>query len=186
MLRLNRGSGVAGLAGVRPQGRLRDTRVRLIRPLLDFRRAELRKVVVGAGLSAVEDPSNANERFDRVRLRKALADAEWLEPSWLAASAAYLADADDALEWATDREWDEQVVVSAGEVRYRCRAPRAVALRIAERAIVALGGRPRGQDVARLLDRLEYEGEGGNLAGVLVTAEGDQWAFRREPARRTR
>jgi tRNA(Ile)-lysidine synthase len=184
LMRLNRGSGVAGLAGVRACGRLPHADLPLIRPLLGVGRAELALVVQQAGLFPADDPSNADERFDRVRVRKALARSEWLDPAGLAASAGHLADADEALEWAARREWDEQVTLASGEVRYRRRAPRAVALRVTERAITGLGGRPRGQDVARLLDRLEYDGEGGNLAGVLVTVQGEEWVFRAEPPRR--
>src|SRR5690606_39066211 len=131
----------------------------------------------------VEDPSNASERFDRVRVRKALAANEWLGVSALARSASHLADADEALEWAAQREWNEHVSVTDGEVRYRSRAPRAITLRVVERAIAMLGGDPRGADVARLVGRLEA-GEGGNLARVLVRVENGDWVFRAEPPRR--
>ncbi len=184
LMRLNRGGGVAGLAGVRGRGTLPGSDIRLIRPVLGFRRAELAHVVERAGFAAANDPSNADARFDRVRLRQALAVTDWLDPSSLAASASHLADADDALEWAAGREWDEHVTLAGAEVRYRCRAPRAVALRIVERAVLGLGGRPRGSDVARLLDRLEAD-DGGNVAGVLATVEGEDWVFRREPPRRS-
>ena len=184
LMRLNRGSGVAGLAGVRARGKVPNSDVPLIRPLLEFRRSELGEVVARAGLFATDDPSNGDERFDRVRLRRALARSDWLDPRWVAASASHLADADEALEWAAQREWDEHVTVVERGVRYRCRAPRAVALKVVERAIHGLGGRARGQDLARLLDRLEC-GEAGNVGGILASADGDEWVFRREPPRRT-
>ncbi|MEQ1639906.1 MAG: tRNA lysidine(34) synthetase TilS, partial [Novosphingobium sp.] len=95
LLRLNRGSGVAGLAGVRAKGLIPGTRLPLLRPVLGWRRAELAKLV--AGLDAVQDPSNTDDRFDRARLRKALAGVDWLDASALAQSAAHLADADAAL-----------------------------------------------------------------------------------------
>ena len=183
LMRLNRGSGVAGLAGIRERGTVPGTDLPLLRPLLGFRRAELAEVVAAAGLVAAQDPSNADERFDRVRLRNALAGSDWLGVTALASSAANLADADEALEWAARREWDEHVDEAAGALRYRPHAPRGVALRVVERAIAALGGEPRGADLARLLGRLEA-GEGGNVARVLVTVEAGEWVFRREPPRR--
>lgn len=185
LMRLNRGSGAAGLAGVRARGQLPGTDVPLIRPLLDFRHAELAQMVESAGLLAVDDPSNGDPRFDRVRMRRALAANEWLDPRALAASAAHFADAEDALDWAARREWEQHVTLSLREARYRCRAPRAVALKVIARIVAGFGGSPRGQDLARVIDRLEYRGEGGNVGGVLAGIDGEVWVFRPEPTRRT-
>lgn len=184
LMRLNRGSGASGLAGVRERGVVSGGTLPLIRPLLRFRRAELAALLQRAGIIPVEDPSNANNRFDRVRIRKALAAADWLDPLALAASAAHLADAADALDWAANREWAERVELAGGALRYRPQAPRAVVLRVVARALAHLGGTSRGLAVARLVARLEA-GEGGNVAGVLVRADGDGWLFTAEPKRRT-
>jgi tRNA(Ile)-lysidine synthase len=183
LMRLNRGSGIAGLAGVRERGLVPESELPLIRPLLRFWRAELAGVVARAGLMPAADPSNADDRFDRVRVRKALGSSDWLDPAGLAASAGHIGEADAALEWAAQREWDEQVGVREDEIRYCPRAPHAVAMRVAARAVAMLGVSPRGADLARLLDRLQAGG-GGNLAGVLVTAENEDWVFRAEPPRR--
>lgn len=189
LMRLNRGSGVAGLAGVREVatigGRLPD----IVRPLLGFRRAELVAIVEKAGLTPVQDPSNADDRFDRVRMRRALAEAAWLDPAAISLSAANLADAEEAVEWAAGNEWAGHVTVTEGEVCYRALRegfiPPEVQLRIVERAIARLGGEARRSEGRRLVERLLL-GEGGNLAGVLVTAEGQEWVFRPEPPRRGR
>lgn len=184
LMRLNRGSGVAGLAGVRKRGPAQGSDVPLVRPLLGWRRTELDRIVRAAGLGPVSDPSNADDRFERVRVRKALAETPFLDPAAVAASAGHLADADDALEWAARLEWDERATLAEDHVRYRPRAPRAVALRVIGRAVGHFGGSPRGADIARLLDQLEA-GESGNIAGVLAWVEGDEWVFRREPPRRS-
>lgn len=184
LMRLNRGSGVAGLAGVRERTHVPPSLVPLIRPLLTFRRAELAGIVAAAGLTPVDDPSNADDRFDRARIRKALSDSDWLDPLALAAAAANLARADEALDWAASREWNERVVEEGDTFRYRRLAPKAVAMRIVARIVGDFGGRTRGRDLARLIDRLEA-GESGNVAGVLASVEGGEWIFRREPPRRT-
>ena len=132
----------------------------------------------------VSDPSNADDRFERVRMRKGLAEASFLDPGAIAAVAGHLSEADVALDWAAQVEWDERVSAGDEGIRYRRRAPRAVALRVIERAVSAIGAEARGQDLARLLDRLEG-GQGANVAGVLVTAEGEDWVFRPEPPRRS-
>ena len=184
IMRLNRGSGVAGLAGVRARGTVPGGDLPLLRPLLGWRHAELVGLVVGAGLHAADDPSNRNPRFDRARLRRLLAQSPWLDIPALAASASHLAEADDALSWAADREWDEAVTVGPSEVTYRQReAPRAIRLRVIMRAIELLGGSPRGGNLGLLLRRLQA-GKDATLAGVVVRVEGKDWTFRKEPPRR--
>lgn len=71
LLGLARGAGLDGLSGMRPV--FARGAVRFHRPLLGVRRAALRDFLTGIGATWVEDPSNDDTRFDRVRARKALA-----------------------------------------------------------------------------------------------------------------
>lgn len=182
LMRLNRGSGLAGLAGVRPIASLYGMTV--LRPLLGWRRAELDAICAAEGVAPVSDPSNLDKRFDRARVRANMASAEWIDPLALAASAANLRDADEALKWIVDREWKECVEARGGSYRYSPAAPTAVRLRVLGRVIEALGGRPRGGQLAQLEAALSA-GTSGNLAGVLARCEGGAWTLGREPARRT-
>jgi tRNA(Ile)-lysidine synthase len=184
LMRLNRGSGVAGLAGIRGSGVTPGGGMRVIRPLLSFRRQELGQVVQAAGVATADDPSNADDRFDRVRIRKALADCDWLDPAALAQSARNLADAYEALQAYADLLWPAQVREVEGAFSLTPGPSREMNRRLVARVMEQLGGRPRGGDVARLLMRLE-RGEGGNVAGVLATVDGSEWVFRPEPQRRT-
>jgi len=68
LFRLIRGSGVAGLAGMARVARCED--VALLRPLLDYRKEDLEAICARAGQSFFRDPSNEDENFARVRLRK--------------------------------------------------------------------------------------------------------------------
>ncbi len=68
LLQLARGAGVAGLAGMprrAPCGRGEH-----LRPLLDFRRQQLRSYLAAARLTWVADPSNENQRYDRNFVRQ--------------------------------------------------------------------------------------------------------------------
>ncbi|EMP56460.1 cell cycle protein MesJ [Marinobacter santoriniensis NKSG1] len=68
LFRLIRGTGVRGLAGMprkRPLGK-----GLLYRPLLDFSRGDLSGWATAAGLPWIDDPSNADARFDRNFLRQ--------------------------------------------------------------------------------------------------------------------
>ncbi len=70
LLRLERGSGLDGLAAMAPVTRLGS--VRLLRPLLGVPRARLRATLEGLGQDWLEDPSNDDLRFARNRLRALL------------------------------------------------------------------------------------------------------------------
>jgi tRNA(Ile)-lysidine synthase len=95
VMRLNRASGVRGLAAIRArQGHV-------LRPLLGVRRCDLLEWVTRHHIPFVQDPSNENPAYDRARLRAAMAGQDWLHPIAAAQSAQLLADADDALEWMT-------------------------------------------------------------------------------------
>lgn len=184
LLRLGRASGVAGLAGVRARGLVAGTRLPLLRPLLGWRRSELAGVVAGVGAAAVDDPSNTDDRFDRARIRKAIAGADWLDVPALAASAANLADADVALDWAAAREWQECVSQAPMGLIYRPQAPRAVALRVIARIVRELDGEePRGGAAARLFDSLLAR-QPASIGKLVARAGPDGWTFTKAPQRR--
>lgn len=73
LLRALRGSGVDGLAAMQ-SSRALDQDFVLLRPLLDVPKAELVAALRKRGQAWIEDPSNANPAFARVRVRKALDD----------------------------------------------------------------------------------------------------------------
>ncbi len=184
LMRLNRGSGAAGLAGVRARGVVPGTELPLLRPLLGFRRGELLEIVTAAGIDPVNDPSNFDDQFDRARMRKALDGADWLDVSALAASAAHLADADAAIEWAAQREWTQCVTRAPLGLTYRPQAPRAVALRVIGRIVRELGGEePRGSTVARLFESLLAR-ETASIGNLVARATPEGWSFTKAPQRR--
>ena len=188
LMRLSRGAGVRGLAGMRSAATVPGhPGLPLLRPLLGWRKAELEAIVAQAGIQPARDPSNADPRFERVRVREELAEAHWLNPAALATTAAHLAEADAALDWAAAREWDEQVTPGETGLIYTPLAPRAVRLRVIERIVAALGheGTPRGSEIARFDDALGA-GRVATLGGVRGTPEGEVWRFIPTPPRRTR
>jgi tRNA(Ile)-lysidine synthase len=62
------------LAAIWPENEWRG--IKLLRPLLAVRRETLRDYLRGLGQTWVEDPSNANPVFERVRVRNALAEQD--------------------------------------------------------------------------------------------------------------
>ena len=87
LLHLTRGSGIAGLAGMRPE---RDG---IIRPLLAIGRSDTVAVCAAAGVNPREDPSNRSLRFARNRIRhRVLPELRKLNPD-VTSAIARLADA---------------------------------------------------------------------------------------------
>lgn len=185
LMRLSRGAGVRGLAAMRGTAQLPECPDGiLLRPLLGWRRSELVEIVAAAGIEAAVDPSNADPRFERVRVRRILAATPDLDPAALATSAHHLADADAAIEWAAKRSL-ASVNRRAGALHWApADTPRAIALRVLEHIVADLGGsQPRGNALARWYERLEA-GEVATLAGVRGDGRESEWRFTLAPVPR--
>jgi tRNA(Ile)-lysidine synthase len=188
LMRLSRGAGVKGLAGMRRVSRPPNGDIAVVRPLLGWRHSELEAVCAAAGVEPVQDPSNEDERFERVRFRTAIGQADWLNAPALARSAAHLAEADAALHWAAGLEWKRAVSQERAQLVYTpSEAPREIRRRIIRRAIMSLategaGAELRGRELDQLLAALRT-GRRATLRGVLCIG-GPEWRFMRAPARR--
>lgn len=182
IMRLNRGSGLGGLAGIRRR------RGKLVRPLLGWRHAELAVIVAAAGLTAVDDPSNRDERYDRARLRRVLADADWLDPVAATHSAHALDEAEAALAWTARRYCGERAAaIDGGGIALRIMTGLPVELQrrvflICLTRIVPTA-RPRGGAVGRALAALRG-GRTVTLSGVKCAAAAREWRFTAAPANR--
>jgi tRNA(Ile)-lysidine synthase len=158
LFRFLRGSGTAGLAGVRPV-----TSEGLARPLIELDRDEIREYLTGQGIAWREDSSNATADFVRNRIRRDLLPA--LVREWNPALSGILAH---TAEWAQDEEayWDAEIDrLAAGLLTARppvvllrcdqlCALPRAAARRLARRAVEIVKGDLRGiafQHIERIL-----------------------------------
>jgi tRNA(Ile)-lysidine synthase len=178
LMRLNRGSGTGGLAGVRAVNGA------VVRPLLGWRHSELVEIVDKAGLEPVSDPSNRDEKFDRARLRRHLQSSEWLDPAAMARSAKALADAEEALEWAAERLFAERATLKDGQIALDpAGLPSELLRRLVLLALRRVEARaaPRGEELSRLVATLRQGGT-GTLAGVKAIS-GVAWRFEPAPPR---
>lgn len=180
LMRLNRASGVSGLAGIR--GR----RGHLLRPLLGIRRATLASYVQERSIPHVIDPSNADLRFDRVRMRTELMDTDWLDPIAVTRSAAALAEAEEAIEWSVARLYDEYVEVRGDALCLTVTAfPHEYLHRLLRRMLMASVPdmpEPRGEQIAQAIIQLS---RGKKLSiGACIATGGAVWAIKRAPPRR--
>lgn len=174
-MRRERGSG-RGLAGIAP-ATLHDGSVWFVRPLLGCARDALRSMLVEAGLSWIDDPSNEQSASERVRARRAMSGTdrtrlvgELLEEGRLAAAervdvgqrAALLIDGH------ASQPTPGLVAVSTGLLA----AEDVPAARLAFRLLLAAsGGRDHLPDAPRaraLFDRLASAPGRGTLGGVVA------------------
>ena len=184
IMRLNRGAGVRGLAGMRPISAIAGTNIRLVRPLLGWRRSELEAICSSAGVRPAIDPSNADEQFERVRVRQAVAEANWLDADALTRSAANLASADEALSWMADSLALVRVIDDGEALRVE---PEGLPAEIQRRLLLVAFARfealePRGAELSRALEALA-QGRTVTLSGLKLEG-GPFWRITKAPPRR--
>ncbi len=117
LMRLARGSGVDGLSGM--AATRVDGPLMWIRPLLDYARDDLRQYLRAEGISWIDDPSNDDLRFDRVKTRLILGQLQkiGIDADGLVETAKRMRGARRVLEQATVSLADNCIVISeAGEV----------------------------------------------------------------------
>jgi tRNA(Ile)-lysidine synthase len=203
LMRLTRGSGLAGLAAmarVSPLPASGEREILLVRPLLDLPKARLLATLKSARIGFADDPSNRDPRFTRVRIRDLMPalEREGLSVARLALLARRLARANAAIEQAVESAFGDMLqtrgpiggqgplVFDAAGFR---RLPEEVALRLLGQAVTA-----RGDEGPVELGKLEalYSALSTapparfrrTLAGALVTREGDRLLVERAPPRR--
>ena len=217
LYRFLRGSGVGGLAAMArtvwldaetgtPATARPPDGIALVRPLLTIPKARLIATLDAAGIGYAVDPSNADPRFTRPRLRRMLSELapEGLSPDRLALLGERARRADDALEWAADQAAaspDLAANWAADRVSFDAAGlaalPAEIALRLLRRAVAQLGdeGPVELAKLEALAAALRDRLEGGEsytatfrrtLAGALLTLSRGKVTVARAPARRGR
>jgi tRNA(Ile)-lysidine synthase len=192
LLRLARGSGVEGLAamGAVSEGAF----VRLLRPVLAVPHARLNATLRSRGQPWIEDPSNRDEAYARVRMRKILPRlaGEGLDPRRLAATARSMGRAREALEAAVADLLARAATIAPEGYGYVdpaafVEAPAEVGLRALARTLMCVGGRgypPRLERLERLYAGLTAGalGQARTLWGCRIGLRGERLLVCREAA----
>lgn len=172
LMRLARGSGVDGLSRMRADWE--DRGLRWLRPLLEVSRADLRDWNRARGVAWVEDPSNDDPRFDRVRARAAL-EGIGVDRARLAEAATNLGAAREVLRLFAHERAAGIARVEAGDVVFDLAAFRALPAETRDRLfahalrwVATASYRPRGAAMRDTLAAAEAHGR-ATLAGCLVT-----------------
>lgn len=200
LMRLARGSGIAGLAAMARQSE-RDGVV-LARPLLDVAKAQLIATLQKARIGFADDPTNRDTSFTRPRLRALLPAlaAEGCDSRNLARLAARLARANAALDLATDAASrrlgiaDGDALQSGVDAAAFATLPDEIRLRLLLRGIDRTGReRPvelgKAEALLQALDRAiagraRAATFGQTLAGALVSLKNGRLRIAAAPPRR--
>ena len=202
LLRLTRGSGLAGLRGMAsptPLPSADGPKMLLVRPFLNIAKARLVATLQAAGIAYSEDPSNSDPRFTRARLR-ALIPAlgrEGLDARALSRLAARMRRADCAIEFAVaaaqaalaPAPWPQRGPVAFEFGRF-AELPAEVGLRLLGRAIVYTGSEGpvelgKLEALYAAVRKAAPHRVRRTLAGALVTLAHGRLTVERAPARRT-
>ncbi|MEM9550305.1 MAG: tRNA lysidine(34) synthetase TilS [Pseudomonadota bacterium] len=172
LMRLGRSSGVTGLAAM--SARSMRNGITLMRPLLGITRAELRKFLSDRQICWVDDPSNTDDRYDRIKARQAL---DVLQPLGISAEAlsqvaSQMQEAREALDWYTFLAARDFVSVDCGNILIEIRGfrtlPAEIARRLLQHAITWISGAKypaRRAAMLRAVDQVR-RGETLTLGGV--------------------
>lgn len=179
LMRLNRGAGVGGLAGIRGRSGA------VLRPFLSMRRADLLAFAQARGLPYVDDPSNTDPRFDRAALRARLAEVDWINRQAAARSAVALGEAEEALDWAVETVAAAHLKLEDGIVRLtRTDVPAEIQRRLLQRMLLLAdpGASPPRGDV---MDRALVAARGGGKVSIghWLLQGGPCWSLSHAPPR---
>jgi len=183
LLRLGSASGIDGLAGM--ASIVEKSHMRLLRPLLNIPKARLRATLKAASQPWLEDPSNKNEAFERVRIRNSLPElaALGLTPVGISETTARMARARVALE--AEASLLLATSCSVDPAGYACfdavglfSAPDEISLRALARALLCVGAgeyAPRMVKLEKLHEKMKAASlervatwKGATLAGCRI------------------
>lgn len=185
LMRLARGSGVDGLSAM-SEGRYgRDD---ILRPVLDESRADLRIWLTRQGMRWIEDPSNDDPRYDRVRARRLLTQLApfGIDAGRLAETATAMSRARRAL-LARAADVADRIVTDRGgllifDLDGLEQIEQETRLRLVAHGLACLSGapyKPRLASLSATLDRA-FEGQGGTLQGCRLIPVRNQLLIVRE------
>ncbi|WP_170416738.1 tRNA lysidine(34) synthetase TilS [Ruegeria atlantica] len=186
LMRLGRAAGVTGLSGM-PIARSLDG-VTMLRPMLGVTRQALREYLTSEGAEWIEDPSNQDLRFDRIKARKALSDLQELgiSANSLTRVAENLAQAREALERYTQESARNVTTVETGDVCLDRAAFQALPQEVQRRILVGCvawiagaGYPPRQNSVDQAVKAVE-EGIGTSIGGCLLVPQANKMWICRE------
>ncbi len=195
LMRLARGSGIDGLAAMSATRTLHlpSGPLRLIRPFLDIASTDLRRYAMTADMPIIDDPSNQNHDFERVRWRQLmpqLADMG-IDAARLASLAASMQQTRDTLnqrlhDWLADvSDWHEYGVLCVPRRAFLA-LPEDYQARLLSHYVRYFGGHEhpkKRRQITRLYEAVSERQNGAvTLGGIALRWRRDRLFLGREAA----
>lgn len=179
IIRLEHGSGVYGLSGIPKIGEF--NKIKIIRPLLSFTKQELQDFLISQNIEWIEDPSNQNEKFTRVKIRNILNQhPEWIDK--LATASNNLSKTKDCIEFFLNKSIAELVETHFSYVAIKQggfnELPQEIRFRMLTKLLQDFSSslKPaRGERLENLLAKIERGNEfkASTLSGCLISRKND-------------
>ncbi len=164
-IRLTRGSGLRGLISF--SEKVRNNNINFLRPLLNFNKKDLVNISKNIFNYYVEDPSNIDSKFKRIRLRFLIEELEkqGLDKNKLNLTLNNLADSNFALNYYCDKNVNENTFLNKKQNYFVLKKdffvqPKEVVIRSTVKVIQKITSNyypPRGKSIVRLLNRFKNE-----------------------------
>lgn len=187
IIRAEHGSGLYGLAGIPKLNEFNQ--IHIARPLLEFSKNELIDFLKKNHINWCEDPSNQNEKFTRVKIRKLLGQSpEWVDK--LAALSDNLAHAKEAVEYTVNEKFLNLVTIDSDQAIIKLTdfnlLPQEIRFRLMLRTLQLFhpsNKPPRGERLDNLLNKIKDEKnfKASTLAGCLIAKKKDFLIIKFEP-----
>ena len=112
IIRLTRGSGLKGLISFNKRTKYKSENLKILRPLLDLNKEDLVFISKKVFKSYINDPSNRNEDFKRIRVRKLLQslEKEGLDKNKLVLTINNLKDSDQSIKFYENKNMKENAI----------------------------------------------------------------------------
>src|SRR3989338_5949539 len=106
LFRMAKGTGLDGMAGMRPVNIL-DNGLTLLRPFLPISHQDLLETLKSRKIDWIEDPSNANDRYARVRIRNTIdtLENEGLTPERISSLSNRITNSIDLINYLIEKEY---------------------------------------------------------------------------------
>jgi len=188
LMRLARRAGLDGLSAM--SDRRNSNGIEWLRPLLRVRRSELRDLLTNNGIVWLDDPTNDDVRYERVRMRAALRELEaaGVPTAAIADAACNLADAQAVVSQVVHDFARHNCAIEAGDVVVCAEALKVAAPEIQRRVLVhclkwVSGDQygPRRSTVGQILKKISA-GQDATANGCRILIQGDTICVTRELA----
>ena len=162
-IRMTRGSGLKGLVSL--DENLENNKINYIRPLLDYNKNDLEKLTLKVFKIFIKDPSNLDENYKRIRVRKILKALknEGLNNNKLMLTIKNLKDANNALDYYAKKNIEDNLSFKINKKKatlnkFFFSQPNEVILRSLNLVIQKIGQKyypPRGKSTIFLINQLK-------------------------------